>query len=134
MTIKVRSNFFETNSSSSHSISISHNSNINDTLDVDEEGVCHIFGQEFANDYQVYSDAQSKASYCALATEGNISRQQLLRRAIMDVTGASGVKFYPDGGYIDHQSVHVADDIFSSIDSVKQFIFSTQSFLETDYN
>lgn len=53
---------FETNSSSSHSISIVSGDYIPDKIYVDETGTCNIFPGEFGWEIEDFYDAASKAS------------------------------------------------------------------------
>jgi|tagenome__1003787_1003787.scaffolds.fasta_scaffold15557292_1 hypothetical protein len=63
---QIRHSVFETNSSSTHSISISNDVKTLDPLCVDENGVVAIDGQGFGWEYETYTDAQSKASYAMI--------------------------------------------------------------------
>lgn len=114
----VRKGVFETNSSSTHSISISDTVQINDTIGIDENGVCHIHCGEFGWEVEEYNDSSSKAAYCltylkmASMTPGdrkvmsitddtleslNISEyMKNFYTVIKEVTGAKEVRFVPE--------------------------------------
>lgn len=64
---QIRQSVFETNSSSTHSISVSYNTKgIQQTLDVDNLGVVTLDGGEFGWQEEEFYSAQIKANYCAV--------------------------------------------------------------------
>ena len=136
---------FETNSSSTHSISIAGWSpSKKDTLTV-ENGVVSIFPGEFGWEEVTYHDAASKASYCYTYAK-QTNRPELLERlaaVIVAETGCKVVQFETAGGegysygYIDHQSCEKGDDdpgarALKSDESARNFIFNPKSVLVTD--
>lgn len=143
----IRLNVFETNSSSTHSISISSSSKgVYDTLPVNK-GKIVLSGGEFGWEWGKYNDALTKANYAAVfAVE---SKNQKLVEMLTDVlkkhTGAKKVEFNfsseyddPDGkqwAYIDHQSGpgEGGDGFkaFKSPEVLKEFIFNSESWLFT---
>jgi len=67
MTIQTRQAVFETNSSSTHSLSISSSStDLLDTLPLNEQGEVVLNGGQFGWEVEDYSDAGTKASYAAI--------------------------------------------------------------------
>ena len=148
---KTRQQVFETNSSSTHSISISK-LNDNDILDVlipDEDGNIVLHGGEFGWELETYNDAQSKASYAAIyvmqwAREDSENFKEILIDIIKEQTGCNEVifdfssKYNDESGkewaYIDHQSVEDKDlhYMFEDPSKLRNFIFNKQSVLETD--
>ncbi len=138
---KERQRAFETNSSSSHSITISNYGCPTDTLRV-ENGECAIFPGEFGWEIAAYNDAVTKASYCltyAKHREEHSAKELLmLEKVIKEHTGAEKVSFnestdkYDPWGYIDHQSYDVCGDAFSDEASLVSFIFNPESILRTD--
>jgi hypothetical protein len=129
---KVRRSVFETNSSSTHSISIASGAETLDTLPVEYDGVCRIFPGEFGWGVETHTDAATKASYAltwAMSCEdyhvwsaaGGRSEETvgnkeealaMLREVIQEATGCREVVFVggEEGdddpwGYIDHQSI-----------------------------
>lgn len=62
----IRTGVFETNSSSTHSLSISNDNNLLDTLYPDDEGNIILNGGEFGWEEETYTDAQTKANYVAV--------------------------------------------------------------------
>jgi len=148
---KTRQQVFETNSSSTHSISISE-LNDNDILDVlipDEDGNIVLEGGEFGWDINAYNDAQSKASYAAIyamewARDDSENFIKILINVIKEQTGCNEVIFnfsseYNDQSgkkwaYIDHQSVEdkKLHYMFENPSTLRNFIFNKKSVLETD--
>lgn len=133
---------FETNSSSTHSISIVGGDYIVDRLPV-EDGICTIYGCQFGWEYEVYSDAAMKASYAATyaVLYGSDSHQEMLRRVVSDETRAEEVRFEvsddydsPHWSYIDHQSIEagVPQSAFENAAVLRNFIFNPRSTLTTD--
>ena len=138
-----RQSVFETNSSSTHSISIADAGDLTDTLAVDEKGTCVICGGTFGWEIEDYYDAASKASYAYVyARDHAPDRTQAIERlcrVVMARTGAKLVQFGSrendedeDYGYIDHQSDYVCGEAFESDEKLAAFIFSPKSWLHTD--
>ena len=136
----IRRNVFETNSSSTHSISISESSDgILDSLPVDEDGTLHIDGGEFGWEEETYHSARSKASYCAIDTINDPKSREMLEKVLKDHTGAKSIVYHisddwndPNYSYIDHQSAGTSFEAFASEHHLKMFIFNRQSSLTTD--
>lgn len=144
----IRKSVFETNSSSTHSISIDATGVCEPNLSV-ENGICQIYGGEFGWEVEDYRDARTKASYC-LTYIMTIIRDEarrdclgiMLTKVVKEVTGARDVMFCecgkrhwddkPNYGYIDHQSDYVCAEAFESEEALKQFIFCPGSVLHTD--
>lgn len=149
---QIRHNVFETNSSSTHSISIAPGNEellMDTSLKPDENGNVILQGGEFGWDYDSYYDAQSKASYMAIYAScwsGDKKEEfiEKLKRVIIEQTGAKDVLFNfteeydsKDGknwSYIDHQSVDSEDYhwVFDDEETLRQFIFNRNSVLTTD--
>lgn len=144
---QIRSSVFETNSSSSHSISISSTGAIDTTLIPNDDGILLIgpganetgFGWEIAS----YYDAETKAVYAYLQALYSKSQEymNMLYKVILDQTGADEViftlsdSFNDDNyGYIDHQSAiyETPFEPFYSEEDLKNFIFNKSSELQTD--
>lgn len=146
---KVRLSAFETNSSSTHSITIAFGDYAADSLTV-EDGVCSIYTGEFGWGVDVFRDAQTKAAYCLtwLMNECGHRKDEfvdLFREVIMDNTGAKEVQFVPEytektktewdwhqWGYIDHQSSDVCLEAFRDREHLERFIFHPKSTLVID--
>jgi len=154
--IVTRRAVFETNSSSTHSICVSLDTEINDGLYVNPEGICKIYPGEFGWGYSQHNDAASKASYMlthvmsskeqgyCLDEVKQTERLDMLRGVIQSVTGAKEVEFVPNTeeywkwGYIDHQSIEsnggAGEPVWQSPEVLRRFIFSRESLLEIDHD
>jgi len=140
---KIRQNVFETNSSSSHSISISDKNDsdlMDNSLIPNEDGNVILYGGTFGWEIEDYFDAQTKASYMAIyasewardETENFIT---ILKDTIKKQTGCKDVIFqFEEYSSIDHQSVEGEDYhyVFYNPEELRQFIFNKESYLHTD--
>lgn len=133
---QIRSSVFETNSSSSHSISIySGNSPVLSTI-TPCSGKIVLEGGRFGWEYDHFNDPLTKANYCALdciLSEDNENLQMLID-VVKEHTGALEVVINIDlnDSYIDHQSIGVSLGAFESKDLLKRFLFDRRSVLTTD--
>jgi len=150
---QVRQSAFETNSSSSHSITIAEGDFKPDTLYI-EDGVLEIHPGEYGWEHETYYDAATKASYCLTWLKGEDARhseedEEMFIKVLKEVTGAREVKFVPvfteetksqsdfwQWGYIDHQSGPgeggALSQAWRSEEALKSFIFNPASRLHTD--
>lgn len=142
---QVRRGAFETNSSSSHSLTIIPGSYIPDMLNVDS-GYCDVYPGEFGWAEETFTDAPTKASYCLTFIKNYTPEKErtqlesMLVDVIKEVTGAEAVEFkkssnkYNEWGYIDHQSCYLCaeEGVFNSRQSLRDFIFNPDSVLRTD--
>jgi len=144
---KIRRGVFETNSSSTHSITLSCGDIVQDKLHVNDRNECIIYTGEFGWEVEAYHDAATKASY-ALTHAVNLGNSvktaellYMLRQAIERGIGDDvDIIFDADptsnewgsNGYIDHQSFGVAEDAFRSVNTLHRFIFDRNSVLYTD--
>ena len=145
ITIKIRIGMFETNSSSTHVISIPSDCVIDDTIPADEDGKIVIEPGSYQWEWEVYDDAYMKASYCltyilvAFKKESDEAKRRLkmLEEVIAEQTGKEVVLITqsPDDDYffaaIDHQSVDVAEPVFKDKETLRRFIFSRKAYLAT---
>lgn len=137
--LQVRKNVFETNSSSTHSISLGEGDYIFDTsLTPSESGYVEIYGDEFGWEQATYNSACVKASYSLVyclnwSYENKDKHLQMLIDVITEQTDCVGVKWVDDG-YIDHQSAesNQLDYLFEDKKTLRRFIFDKQSVLVTD--
>lgn len=128
----IRTNVFETNSSSSHSISISDGDELRDTILPDENGVIHLRGGEFGWEWETYNSAESKANYCAIDCQNDLNMIKMLVEVIKEHTGARDVLFeFGKYSYIDHQSQGTSYDAFRSKEELRRFLFDRNSYIET---
>ena len=131
---KIRRGVFETNSSSSHSISLGRATKKTqwDTLPVDKERVCTIHEGDFGWDTEEFTNPATKASYCFTYAKGDPELMLMLGEVIKEQLGDDiDVEFIDADGYIDHQSLDVAEEVFESKDTLKRFIFHPDSSLQT---
>jgi len=137
----IRVGVFETNSSSTHSISITGGEYVADTFPLDG-GACKVYPGEFGWEIATHHDSATKASYCLtyVKTLGNAPGgvlAQMLTDVLSEATGCtveflfSGSAYY-EWGHIDHQSDDVCGSAFESKERLRDFIFNPASFLHTD--
>ena len=130
--INIRKGLFETNSSSSHSIVISEDTDgILDTITPDENGAITLIGGEFGWEWLRYNDALTKANYCAVDCNNDQDRLNRLAEVIKEHTGAREVIFELGKSYIDHESVGTTRDACIDKETLKNFIFNSKSWLFT---
>jgi hypothetical protein len=139
----IRHGVFETNSSSSHSISISHDVSKYQTLFPDEAGVYEFNGGEFGWGYDSYTDADTKANYVATMSmelgegrgdecdDGSTPLRDLLESVITEHTGITKFEYSLKYAYIDHQSVDLGMLKWTP-QEMKDFIFNPRSELDID--
>ena len=130
---KIRTGVFESNSSSSHVITLSKDTK-NFFMDLsmvpDPDGEINIEGGEFGWEVEKYDDAWTKANYAAEYAKNNVSYLDMLRDVIQEQTQAKTVNINPSG-HIDHQSDSVASVAFANKESLRNFIFNKNSVLFT---
>jgi len=134
----IRHNVFETNSSSSHSISINNQVELFDSITPNNNGYIVLTGGEFGWEWEKYNDPLTKANYCAIDVIGNEDRTNMLIDVIKEHTGAKDVIVdinddwnTHDFSWIDHQSRGTSNAAFASKDALKNFIFNPKSILFT---
>ena len=146
-----RNSCFETNSSSTHAISVDSGAGLLDTLELDSHGNFSFSpSYEFGWDRETYNDPISKLNYLYIYARdwsgGNSEYfMRNLKEAISEHTGAERV-FFNDPkvksswseysyqrGYIDHQSVECRelDPLMGDKKLIKKFLFSPNSYVET---
>ena len=126
----IRIGVFESNSSSSHSISIAKNNMdfVMDTIYPDQDGVIRVEGQEFGWAWRKFNDAMTKLAY---VMQDQTSKHDMIIEVVKEQTGALEVIFDEKDGYIDHQSCGTAYEVCDSKDAIKNFIFNKNSWLFT---
>lgn len=126
----IRRGVFETNSSSSHSVSIGLEKDkefVLETIYPDQDGIVTIPGGEYGWEWFKHNDANTKASYAAQQFRYNDNDLDTLKEVIMEQTGAEDVLFEGlDNGYIDHDSHGI---LTPSKHWLKDFIFNKNSWL-----
>lgn len=135
----IRIGIFETNSSSTHSLTIGNNRGYyNNDLLLEHDGNIVIFPGEFGWETASYNDVETKASYCLTYAKqiGGEELVEMLGRVMSETTGKavvfkeSGGDYHP-WGYIDHQSEDVAGPAFASDEILRRFVFGHDSVLTT---
>ena len=129
----IRYNVYETNSSSSHSISISANTTgILDTIECNDDGVIFITGKYFGRDWVAYNSPVDKASYCLSDCQYDSDKLMMLMKVIREHTGAKEVilNITPTSN-IHYESMGNSDQIFESEESLKNLIFNPESYIFT---
>lgn len=126
----VRTSVFETNSSSSHSISLAKDSMefVMDIIYPDQDGVITVYGQEFGWSWEKFNDAMTKLAY---VLQDQQSKHDDIIEVVKEHTGALEVVFIENDGYIDHESCGTAHEVCCSKDSIKNFVFNKNSWLFT---
>ncbi len=126
----IRKGVFETNSSSTHSITLGKESKLLTSLYVDPDGCACISGKGFGWGWQVYDDAESKAAYCYAYAQRDQDLVDRLINLIKEHTGAKSVIFEGEF-YIDHRSDEVCGCAFENDEALENFIFNKESYLYT---
>lgn len=141
--VKIRKGVWETNSSSSHSLSIADDSKpfIMDTsLLPDQHGKIRLTGGEFGWEWAKYNDAETKANYLAVFCADQDDFKERLINVIKQQTGCTEVDFLfskdytkSNWSYIDHQALEDAtpNGAFETDETLRNFIFNRNSWLFT---
>ena len=143
-----RNGFFETNSSSTHSIVIKRSYRLDTSFVLEPDGSLLIHPGEFGWEWYTYRDCRTKASYCLTwlkemelkyKTDVNVQTQMFIN-VLKKNTKATDVIFVPrigncdEWGYIDHQSVECGGALvpaWKNAETLETFIFSPESVLKT---
>lgn len=118
----VRERMFETNSSSSHSITVTSKPFVLETPV--KMGVV-VGDEEFGWNWTKHNDFETKLKYCI---QDGVDRD-LLCEVIEEVTGDAPILQLSDEGYIDHQSVGTAREKLTTKEDIKNFLFNKNSWL-----
>ena len=116
----IRKGIYETNSSSVHTIVISSDGMEPSKLPVDKDGYITVRYGEFGKDGTVYSSQEDKLSYLVTQCyylggwEYDVNRDnnyhfKNIEDAIIDYTGAKGIRIVGGEPDIDHQTVNQID-------------------------
>lgn len=121
----IRLNCFETNSSSSHSISITKGSSPVYTT-MEHNGTIEIKGGEFGWEYEKTNNALTKATYACIQFMHSQEGLQQVLDIIKEQTMANEVIFLgnDNNSYIDHDSMGILP-----LDEVREFIFNKNYWL-----
>lgn len=153
MTTKIRKNVFETNSSSSHSLTLSQSDVLPMPFTKEQlrEGVVMVglgdYNWEWARYYTTEEKLQYLLTQLIVGTDDTIAqgdavkvtqelceedeRAAMLVAVVKEHTGCD-LLFKPGSrGGIDHQSIGVGLNLFESAEKLKQFLFSPTSCVQT---
>jgi len=127
----VRTGVFETNSSSSHSLSLAREDQefVLDTIYPNQDGVIRVNGREFGWGWDRFNDPMIKLAYMCQDNQHDDYWMDLIKEVVMKQTGATEVIFEEGDGYIDHGGVGTTGDIRGDRDEVRNFIFNKNSWL-----
>lgn len=133
----IRRNVFETNSSSSHSISIKSNSGelTPNYIYIDEDNIMHTEFGEFGWGYETYTDQSNKLSYVVTmmgALSGTYDESLYeygpfihLKEDLIEYTGCSDLVIDSFDGYVDHQSVCNIVEDYCEVENYINFIYNS---------
>lgn len=148
---QVRQSVFETNSSSSHSLTLSQDNLVDLPLSALtlRRGTLSLQLSDYGWEWHRYYTPEEKANYLLTAAWGGgcapdgseesavqamreeNPRVDMLCRVIEEHTGVKVLVVPGCSGYVDHQSVGVGLPLFESEDLLKQFLFSKDAFIQT---
>lgn len=141
---KIRLDFPETNSSSTHSLVINPKFSFNreEILDdlkpyIDENGILRISCREFGWDVEATNSTYEKIRYaiahiCNSHDTRNASCEKEIKRLLNTLENRLGITCVvdlSDWPCVDHQSSDLKDEIFESRESVEGFLFNLNSWL-----
>lgn len=145
---QIRRNVFETNSSSSHSLTLAHEALVTQPFadDVLREGVVTVAPGEFGWAWERFYAPASKLAYLVTyLTGGEVedtaedltealiardARMAMLAQVVHEHTGCT-LRVAPGYGHIDHQSLDVAERAFDTEQELAAFVFGEGSYLQT---
>lgn len=145
MKTQIRHACFETNSSSSHSLTVSNAGRyspnkmpiIKEYYTADTDQVVYpnaivLTGGEYGWGYDCFTQPWEKANYLAthlIHYSDNPEERKMFEEVLIEETGAENVifDFSEEDGYIDHQSIGDAKAVFTSKEELKTFLFNDAS-------
>lgn len=136
--INIRKNIFETNSSSTHSITLSDedNNDILGTIVPDGAGIIRLAGGSFGWEWFKSNDPLDKANYCLVDCRSHPDLINILVEVIKEHTGADAVDVSAildkaNYCYVDHQSQGTTLNLFENKNLLKNFIFNPKCWMFT---
>jgi hypothetical protein len=131
--MKRRIDIFETNSSSSHSISFNpwKSGKDGNNFIPDENGNVYVTGADFGWEWASYNDSVTKANYYLERYKAEPDRLELLKKVIEDYTGANVIINENTDGYIDHQSFDTLELPADDPEALKDWLFNPDNWLYT---
>lgn len=152
MTHQVRKSVFETNSSSSHSLTLSSTDLVELPLSplTLRRGTLTLAMNEYGWEWHRYYTPEEKANYLFTSARGTsesvphgtpeeVTKElreenphiDMLCRVIEEHTGVKVLVEPGSSGYIDHQSTGTGMELFNSEEELKKFLFSEDAFVQT---
>jgi hypothetical protein len=131
--MKRRIDIFETNSSSSHSISFNpwKSGKDGNNFIPDENGNVYVTGADFGWEWASYNDSVTKANYYLERYKAEPDRIELLKKVIEDYTGFNVIINENTNGYIDHQSFDTLELPADDPEALKDWLFNPDNWLYT---
>lgn len=155
---QIRNCVFETNSSSTHSVTIKHKGLSKNCIHISKDGYIHTHFDEYGWEIRDYADQEDRLSYLVtMLAEKNDSRiwcfsEKEIRETIKNLmktydfnrlsdeigeyAGCRGVIIDPSEGYIDHQShegYRTFQDFLDDYDTdIVEFVFGRGNIVHTD--
>ena len=137
MRINIRCGVFETNSSSTHSVSIGEG-DLNDFPEIGGRRLLRIDFGEYDWEHEEFTTAQDRLSYAATYAHnyGGAEKERMLEEVIKENLKVLTIRFSESSecyekGYIDHASHDEAASIFETKDTLARFLFNKDSMFET---
>ena len=134
----IRKGVFETNSSSTHSLVIMGDGEFEDLSRYEGE-VLEVFPGEYGWEIEDYHSFEEKLSYAyTYAVNYEEEKLDILETFLINNLKVSKVKFKKNKedfykyGYIDHQSIDTASEIFENINNLRFFLLGKNSYFKTD--
>lgn len=133
LVMKRRIDIFETNSSSSHSISFNpwKSGKDGNNFIPDENGNVYVTGADFGWEWASYNDSVTKANYYLERYKAEPDRVELLKKVIEDYTGFNVIINENTDGYIDHQSFDTLELPANDPEALKDWLFNPDNWLYT---
>jgi hypothetical protein len=131
--MKRRIDIFETNSSSSHSVSFNpwKSGKDGNNFIPDENGNVYVTGADFGWEWASYNDSVTKANYYLERYKTEPDRLELLKKVIEDYTGFNVIINENTNGYIDHQSFDTLELPADDPEALKDWLFNPDNWLYT---
>ena len=130
--LKIRLNIFETNSSSTHSVSFNRwIPGRSGQLVPGADGKIHVTGGEFGWEWGAYNDPETKINYYFVFYNNNDEMTKLGVEIIKNWTGRDVVLKLSRSSYIDHQSTDTLDFDVNNPGRIRDFFFNPDTWLYT---
>jgi len=140
--MQIRRGVFETNSSSTHTITIVGGEYTPDVQSLlYDKNIVVLHGEEFGWGYEIIKDSLRKAEYvytyimdCVYDGDLKLLYLQMLKNVLQSVLGENvTIRLSTLGnGYIDHQSADIPQEALTSEETLRDFIFNPKSLLILD--